>query len=158
MFFHCLLGLFQRVSGRPHDGNPLILEFWQRTLEGSQLLLTVRSPVGAVDQEDPPAASEALWRADSPMGDGVHSDCRQHLAAVEDSISRSRHCRLLSHLPKAAPPGACTKISNTAPPRVIPAGLGLGHLYSGPWPRSMDLALGRHQGRNYLRVTGLFDR
>src|SRR6266508_22913 len=35
------------------------------------------------------------------MGDGVHTDRRQHLAAVEDSTYRSRHSRLLSRLPKS---------------------------------------------------------
>src|SRR6266508_1623198 len=73
------------------------------------------------------------------MGDGVHSDCRQHLAAVEDSTSRSRHYPATFSPSEVAPPGACTDICNTVPRRVIPAGIDLGRLYSGSWPRSRDL-------------------
>src|SRR5262249_59317355 len=84
MLAHRLLGLVEGIGGSCHDQDALLPELVLRALEGSQLLLAVGSPVGAVEEEDAPSLTEVIGYAHAPVGDRVHGDRRQEFTAVQD--------------------------------------------------------------------------
>jgi hypothetical protein len=92
---HRLSRFLERISRGGNDTDALVGELVGRALEGSQLLLAVRSPVRAVGEKDAPAPLEGLREAYAAMIDGVELEDRKPLAAVEDVLSGSRHSFLL---------------------------------------------------------------
>jgi len=96
VLLHCLSRLVQRIRRRGDHRDVLVLQLRSSFLEGSQLLLAVRSPVSTIEQQDTPAVSKAVGKREPPVRDGLHAQRRKQLATIENSRPGSCHHRLPS--------------------------------------------------------------
>lgn len=129
-----LHGLLHRIGRGRNDGDAFLLESVLGALESSQLLLAIRSPVSAVDEEDAPTGAEVVGQGQAPVLHGVDRERREALATVEDPGSRSRHDGLPSQLRREASGGLSPATRREGRP--VPARTWKGQLCApGPgWP------------------------
>src|SRR6266508_3417876 len=102
---HRLLSLLEGIGGGGHDGDALFPELVLRALEGSQLLLAVGSPVGAIEEEDAPALTEVIGHGQASVGHRVHREGGESFAAVQDLGTGSCHEGVLSRFRREASGG-----------------------------------------------------
>src|SRR5262249_48249583 len=98
VFRHGLGRLVDGVGGGRDHADVLLLQLGPGLFEGSQLLLAVWSPVRAVQQQHAPSAVEGGGDGEPSVGDRLHGERRELVAAVENPRSGSRHCQLRSIL------------------------------------------------------------
>src|SRR5262249_31455517 len=122
VLLHRVTRLVGWVRGRRDHAAALFLQLWPRRFDRSQLLLAVRSPVSAVDQEHAPAIRDGLGKRERPVAGGPNGQRRDRLAAVENPRPGSSQQELLSRTPPVAA-WAGVSLSIKHPPRPgIPVG------------------------------------
>ena len=69
----CLASFLEGVGRSRDRGDPFRLKLVLSPREGSQLLRAIWSPMGPIDQEDPPPVAKAVGHGHAPVGHGLQS-------------------------------------------------------------------------------------